>query len=94
MKTSACRQYFKEKPRTTKNNSLFLFRTTIKSISIKIGGILTISHLSYELKHQVLLNKDHPLSRILFQHYHGKVHHAGCEQTLAESREKVKIAEG
>ena len=76
------------------NNNLLLFRTIIKSISIKTGGILRISHLSYELKRQVLLNKDHPLSRILFQHYHGKVHHAGREQTLAESREKVKIVEG
>ena len=76
------------------NNNLLLFRTIIKSISIKTGGILRISHLSYELKRQVLLNKDHPLSRILFQHYHGKVHHAGCEQTLVESREKIKIAEG
>ena len=76
------------------NNKLLLFRPIIKDNLIRIGGRLSKSHLPYETKHQILLNKDRPLSRILFQYYHEKVHHAGCEQTLAESREKVWIVKG
>ena len=71
-----------------------MFRPIIKDNLIRIGGRLSKSHLSYESKHQILLNKDHPLSRILFQYYYEKVHHAGREQTLAESREKVWIVKG
>ena len=41
---------------------------------------LSKSHLPYESKHQILLNKDHPLSRIIFYHYLENVHHARCEQ--------------
>ena len=58
------------------------------------GGGLSKSHLPYESKHQIILNKDHPLSRIIFHHYHEKVHPAAREQTLAESREKVQITKG
>ena len=76
------------------NNGLLSFRLIIKNNLIKTGGRLSKSHLPYELKHQVLLNKDHPLSRILFQHYHEKVHRAGREQTLAEGREKFWIVKG
>ena len=76
------------------NNKLLSFRPIIKDYLISIGGRLSKSHLPYESKHQILLNKDHPLSRILFQYYYEKVHHAGREQTLAESREKVWIVKG
>ena len=84
----------KESKELATNNSLLLFRPIIKNNLRKIGGRLSKSHLPYESKHQVLLNKDHPLSRILFQHYHEKVHHAGHEETLAESREKFWIVKG
>ena len=42
----------------------------------------------------MLLNQDHPLSRILFQYYHEKVHHAGREQILAENWGKVWRVKG
>ena len=71
-----------------------MFRSIIKSNLIRIGSRLSKTHLPYESKHQILLNKDHPLSRIIFCHYNENVHHAGREQTLAESREKVWIVKG
>ena len=81
------------KERTTINN-LLSFRPIIKNNLIRIGGRLSKSHVPYKSKHQILLNKDHPLSRISFQHYHKKVHHEGREQNLTESREKVWIVKG
>ena len=81
----------KESKELPTNNKLLSFRPIIKDNLIRIGGRLSKSHLPYESKQQILLNKDHPLSRILFQYYHEKVRHAGREQTLAESREKVWI---
>ena len=89
------RQYniLKESKELPTNNKLLSFRPIIKNNLIRIRGRLSKSHLTYESKHQILLNKDHPLSRILFQYYHEKVHHAGRE-ILAESREKVWIVKG
>ena len=90
------RQYniLKESKELPTNNKLLSFRPIIKNNLIRIGGRLSKSHLTYESKHQILLNNDHPLTRILFQCYHEKVHHVGPEQTLAETREKVWIVEG
>ena len=95
-KDTYSREYniLKESKELPTNNGLLSFRHIVKNNLIKIGGRFSKSHLSYESKHQVLLNKDHPLSRILFQHYHEKVHHADREQTLAESREKFWIVKG
>ena len=84
----------KESKELPTNNKLLSFRPILKNNLIRIRGRLSKSHLPYESKHQILLNKDHQLSRILFQYYHEKVHHAGREKTLAESREKVWIVKG
>ena len=73
----------KESKELTTNESLLSFKPMIKNNLIRIGGRLSKGHLPYESKHQILLNKDHPLSRIIFNHYHEKVHHAGREQALA-----------
>ena len=95
-KDTYSREYniLKESKELPTNNGLLSFRPIVKNNLIKIGGRLSKSHLPYKSKHQVPLNKDHSLSRILFQHYHEKVHHAGREQTLAKSREKFWIVKG
>ena len=84
----------KESEELPTSNSSLSFRPIIKNNLIRIGERLSKSHLPYESKHQILLNKNHPLSRIMFQHYHEKIHHSGQKQTLAESREKVWIVKG
>ena len=75
--------FVKESKELPTNNNLLSFRRIIKNSLIRIGGRLSKSYLPYESNHQILLNKDHPLCKILFQHYHQKGHHSGREQTLA-----------
>lgn len=77
-----------------KNNSIISFRPIIQNNLLKVGGRLRKSTIPFEAKHQLLLHKDHPLSRLLFHHYHEKVCHSGREQTLAETREKFWIVKG
>ena len=48
----------KESKELPTNNSLLLFRPIIKNDLIRIGGRLSKSHLPYDSKHQILLNKD------------------------------------
>ena len=51
----------KESKKLPTNNKLLSFRPIIKDNSIRIGGRLSKSHLPYEPKHQILLNKGRPL---------------------------------
>ena len=88
----------KESKELTTSESLSSFKLMITNNLIRIGGRLSKDHLPYESKHQILLNKDHPLSRIIFNHYHEKVHHAGREQALAgrglDSKRKRIVKKG
>ena len=56
----------KERDELPTNNNLLSLRSVIKNNLIRIGGRLSKSHLFHESKHRIFLNKDHPLSRILF----------------------------
>ena len=79
----------KENKELPTNNRLLSFRSIIKNNLIRIGGKLNKRHLSYKPKHQILLNNDHPLSRIVFYHQLERVRHAGCEQPSGESKKEA-----
>ncbi|XP_021324883.3 uncharacterized protein [Danio rerio] len=53
---------------------------------LRVGGRLTGSTLSSELKHPIILPKDSHITNLLLAHYHAQVCHQGRSQTLMELR--------
>ena len=54
---------------------------------LRVGGRLSRAALPYNLKHPILLPKDHPVSRTILHHYHHKTMHAGRHITHGALRE-------
>ena len=58
----------KESKELPTNNNLLSFRPITKNNLIRIGVRLSKNLSPNKSKHQIFLNKDHPLSITLFQH--------------------------
>ena len=54
---------------------------------VRVGGRLKTSHLSYSMRHPVLLSKDHALSVLVVRHYHESTKHQGRHLTMGAIRE-------
>ena len=61
---------------------------------IRVGARIAKSHLPFKNKHQVVVAKDCPLSKLLIIHHHEMNCHGGREQALGLLRETVWIING
>lgn len=55
---------------------------------IRVGGRLSNSNYSYDTKHPILLHSSHHITKLIFQHYHRILMHAGPQLLLATLRHK------
>ncbi|XP_038077334.1 uncharacterized protein LOC119745182 [Patiria miniata] len=53
---------------------------------LRVGGRIGRADLDFESKHQVLMPRDSPVSRLILQHIHKSVGHLGKNSILAELR--------
>ena len=74
----------------TKQLSLFNDKKGI----LRLKGRLENSHLSYDAKHPILLNRCSHFTRLIILHAHGKVKHMRTKSTLNEIRSRYWICSG
>ena len=74
-----------------KAQPVIIVKTFISDGLIKVRGRIAISHLPFKNKHQIVVAKDHPLSKLLIVHHHEMNCHCGREQTLGLLLETVCI---
>ena len=77
-----------------KNSPLLSLRPFISDILIRVGERIAKSHLPFKNKHQIVVAKDHPLSKLLIIHHDEMNCRCGREQTLGLLRETVWIING
>jgi hypothetical protein len=53
---------------------------------LRVGGRLRRSQLRKELKHPIILPKEHHITKLLIQHFHQRVEHQGRGMTINEIR--------
>lgn len=61
---------------------------------LRVGGRLRNARIPVAAKNQMILPKDHPVTRLLIMHDHRKNGHVGREHVLANLREKYWILNG
>ena len=61
---------------------------------LRLKGRLDNSHLSYDAKHPILLNKDSYFTTLVIRHAHHKVKHMRMKSTLNEIRQRFWICSG
>ena len=60
----------------------------------RCGGRLQIPDITYNQTHPVLLDNDHPFTRLVVVKAHSAVHHNGVKDTLTELQSKFWIIQG
>ncbi|XP_062557949.1 uncharacterized protein LOC134222816 [Armigeres subalbatus] len=68
-------------------------RLTLDGI-LRVGGRLENAHAPEASKHPIILSSKHPLSRLLCDHYHKALLHAGPQLMLSTLRQKYWILGG
>ena len=63
----------------------------LKDEVIRVGGRIDKSNLPFESKHQIILDKDHTLTKLIVDDIHKREHHNGRESLLASLRNKYWI---
>ncbi|XP_043063802.1 uncharacterized protein LOC122319967 [Drosophila ficusphila] len=53
-----------------------------------VGGRLQNANLDYDMKHPILLPKDHPVTKAIIVYFHKKYMHAGSQALLATLRQR------
>ena len=81
-----------EKP--SNKSPLLPLKPFFKDNLIRVGGRIGRAYLPMESKHQVILCKNHPLSKIIVLHFHIRNMHSGRNLTIASTREKYWIITG
>jgi transposase InsO family protein len=81
-----------KRPTGVKSSSaIYKLNPFIKNDVIRVGGRLEHSNLSYDAKHQILLPRDSPFTRLLLQDIHKRIGHLGKNSMLAELRQRFWI---
>ncbi|KAL0839771.1 hypothetical protein ABMA28_016409 [Loxostege sticticalis] len=62
--------------------------------TMRVGGRLLNSNLSYDTKHPILLHANHYVTQLLVQHYHRVLLHAGPQLMLSTLRQRFWIIGG
>ena len=58
---------------------------------LRVGGRLRNAPIAEDAKHQVILPKNHQVSKLIIQHIHRKIGHQGRNHILAELRQKYWV---
>lgn len=58
---------------------------------LRVGGRLSNSKLGEDQKHQIILPKNHPVSKLILSYFHVKNLHGGTSSTVLSSRQKFWI---
>ena len=74
-----------------KNSKLLTLQPFMSDKLIRVGGRLSNSYLPLHNKHQVIINKNHPLASLLIIYIYERNSHCGRELTLSLLREKYWI---
>jgi len=78
-----------EKGNTLKKSSLLAkLDPILVNGLLRVGGRLSRAPLHDDSKHQIIIAKNSPLSRLLIQHFHQKSGHSGREYILSLLRER------
>lgn len=72
------------------NMSPFLDKDEI----IRVGGRLRNAPLAFDKKHQIILPKNHDLTKMIIRHFHVVNLHSGAQGTLAAIRQKYWVISG
>ena len=75
-------------------SALLPLKPFFKDKLIRVGSRIGRAYLPMDSKHQVILNKSHPLSKIIVLQYHIRNMHSGRNLTMASTREKYWIISG
>ena len=75
-----------------KNSTLVLLSPTLNNQSlISVGSRLKNIDIFASSNYQVIVIKDHPIGKLIIQHYHEENLHVGREKTLSSLRSKCWI---
>ena len=75
-----------------KSSTLVPLNPTLNNQSlICVGGRVKNSDIFANSNYQVIVNKDHPIAKLIIKHYHEENLHVGREQTLSSLRSKYWI---
>ena len=58
---------------------------------LRVGGRLRKASMPAEIKHPIILSKDQPISKLVLQHIHRQVGHAGRNHMLSALRKTYWI---
>ena len=61
---------------------------------LRVGGRIVNAPIPHNAKHQLILPKDHPVTKLIIIHEHRRNAHVGREHVLASLREKFWIVNG
>jgi hypothetical protein len=83
-----------QKPYHSNKSSIRKLDPVIIDGLLRVGGRLNHSSLDVDAKHQVILPKNHVISRLIINHVHSISGHSGREYVLALLRKKYWITHG
>nr|CAH0105425.1 unnamed protein product [Daphnia galeata] len=61
---------------------------------LKVDGRLEHAQLPARTRHPIIIAADHPLTKLIINDHHVKIHHAGVEHTLSVVREQFYLLQG
>lgn len=80
---------------TLKSNRYERLKPTINEEGVWcVGGRLTRADLPQDTKHPWIIPANHHVTRLIVNHYHVMLGHAGCERVLAETRSRYWLVKG
>ncbi|XP_058811088.1 uncharacterized protein LOC131675984 [Topomyia yanbarensis] len=74
--------------RPLRNSSILSLDPQLIEGILCVGGRLRHAHLSNSRKHPFILDRRHPLARIVMEYYHQKLFHAGQQLLISAVRER------
>lgn len=87
------RELERSKPVKLTSSIVKLHPVLIENI-LRVGGRITEAPTSFDSKHPMIVPSSHHVTRLLIEHFHQKLAHAGQEHILAQMRERFWIPKG
>ena len=73
------------------NSKILPLQLFIRNELLYVGGIIKHSSLPEELKHPIILPKDHHFTKLIIEFIHKSNHHCGLDHLVSLTREKYWI---
>ena len=77
-----------------RSSSLYKLDPVLKHGFLRIGGRIQNAPIEDDMKHQIILPKDHHVTKLLIRHYHEISGHSGRNYVLSLLRQKYWIVHG